>query len=199
MDNKLSLIEGSKLVKLARKSISYSMATGTNYSEKPPNKKMIELRGVFVTLNSFPDGNLRGCIGLPYPIKPLWSAVSEAAVSAATRDPRFEPLKASELENISIEVSVLTVPEKVKKYGMLEAIKIGEHGLIVRKGFQSGLLLPQVATEFGWGKETFLEQTCKKAGLFGKAWKQDDCEIEIFSAQIFKETEPKGKIIEEKN
>jgi len=199
MDNKLSLKEGSKLVKLARKSISYKLATNSQYSETTTNKKLGEPRGVFVTLNSYPSGNLRGCIGLPYPIKSLWPAVAEAAVSAAIRDPRFNPVNSSEMEKISIEISVLAVPEKTKKSGLPEAIKIGEHGLIVKRGVQSGLLLPQVATEFGWSKETFLEQTCRKAGLFDKAWKQDDCEIELFSAQIFKETEPEGKIIEEKN
>jgi len=199
MEDKLSLAEGTKLVKLARKSISYKLATNSQYSETTTNKKLGEQRGVFVTLNSFPDGDLRGCIGLPYPIKPLWPAVAEAAVSAATRDPRFNPVNSGELENISIEISVLTVPVKIKKSELPEAIKIGEHGLIVRKGGQSGLLLPQVATEYTWNAETFLEQTCRKAGLFEKAWKQDDCEIEVFSAQIFKETKPEGKITEEKN
>lgn len=198
MGGKLGLVEGRKLVKLARKSISYFIATGSLYREKAPNEKFLEKRGVFVTLNSYPSGDLRGCIGLPYPVKELWNAVIETAVSAAFNDPRFPALKSSELPNITVELSVLTKPERVEKENLLEKIKIGEHGLIVERGNQSGLLLPQVAVEYDWNAETFLDQACLKAGLFEKAWRLDDTIVKTFSAQIFKEEKPEGKIVKEK-
>ncbi|MEM0359892.1 MAG: TIGR00296 family protein [Candidatus Diapherotrites archaeon] len=198
MAERLSFEEGKELVKLARKSISYMLATGLLFKEKTNEKKFLEKRGVFVTLNLHPGGELRGCIGLPYPVKPLWSAVIEAAVSAALHDPRFQPLKSKELEEITVEVSVLTEPKKADKSGLPDSIRIGEHGLIIEKGYNSGLLLPQVATELGWDAETFLEQVCLKAGLYAKAWKAPDATIKIFSAQIFSEEKPGGKISEKK-
>ncbi|MCX6802754.1 MAG: TIGR00296 family protein [Candidatus Diapherotrites archaeon] len=198
MAEKLTLEEGEKLVKLARKSISYALASGSLLQDKAPDKKFLEKRGVFVTLNSQPGGELRGCIGLPYPVKPLWTAVGEAAISAALRDPRFPQVKSKELEKITIEISVLTPPEKIDKESLPDSVKIGEHGLIIEKGPNSGLLLPQVATEYGWDAETFLEQVCLKAGLYAKAWKVPDATIKTFSAQIFSEEAPEGKIVEKK-
>jgi uncharacterized protein (TIGR00296 family) len=198
MAEKLTLEEGEKLVKLARKSISYALAMNSLYKERAPDKKFLEKRGVFVTLNSQPGGELRGCIGLPYPIKPLWNAIGEAAISAALRDPRFPQLKSKELEKITIEISVLTPPEKIGNASLPDSIKIGEHGLIIEKGYNSGLLLPQVATEYNWDAETFLEQVCLKAGLYAKAWKAADATIKTFSAQIFSEETPEGKIVEKK-
>lgn len=198
MEQKLTLKEGKKLVKLARKSLSYYSATNSLYNENPPSEKFKEKRGVFVTLCTYPEGNLRGCIGLPYPKKKLWSAVIEAAVSAAMNDPRFPPLNASELSDITVEVSVLSKPVEVKHSELPEKVKVGEHGLIVERHNQSGLLLPQVAVEYCWSKETFLDQTCLKAGLYEGAWKLEDSCVKMFTAQIFKEIEPSGKIIEER-
>jgi len=197
MVKKFSLADGAKLVRHARKSVSYFMATGSYYTASVPDKKFNEKRGIFVTLNKFPVKELRGCIGLPYPVKRLWSGVGEAAVSAAMRDPRFSPLSSKELDNITIEVSVLSVPVEAEKAKLPGAIEIGKHGLIVSKSFKSGLLLPQVATEFGWDAKTFLEETCHKAGLFETAWSLPESTVKIFSAQVFAETEPDGKIIEE--
>ncbi len=199
MAGKLSLANGKKLVKLARKSIEYYCASGSQYRENPPDKKFKEKRGVFVTLNSYPGGELRGCIGLPYPIKGLWNAVAEAAVSAASRDPRFPPLCSKELEKATIEVSVLTEPEEVDTEKLPEAVEAGKHGIIIERESQSGLLLPQVAAEFGWNNETFLCQACAKAGVHKRAWALDDTTVKLFEAQIFKETMPGKKIIEEKN
>lgn len=198
MSEKLGLSDGRRLVKLARKSISYYIATGSIYREKAPEGIFREKRGVFVTLNKFPEKELRGCIGLPYPVTGLWSAVIEAAVSAAFNDPRFPALKSSELENITMEVSVLTEPERVKREGLPEEIKIGEHGLIIERASQSGLLLPQVAVEYKWDSVTFLDQACMKAGLFEKCWTLEDTIVKSFSAQVFKEEEPEGKIVEER-
>ncbi len=147
-----------------------------------------EKRGVFVTLTM--HGQLRGCIGIPRPYYPLNKAIREAALSAALNDPRFPPLKEDELGEIDIEVSVLTVPQKIevtKPDEYPEKIKIGDDGLIVNSGFYSGLLLPQVFTEYGSTPEEALDMTCRKAGLPTDAWKSGDVEIYKFQAQIFSE------------
>jgi AmmeMemoRadiSam system protein A len=144
-----------------------------------------EKRGTFVTLW---DGDLRGCIGFPYPIKPLTEAVQEAAVSAALQDPRFDPVRAEEMNRIEIEISVLTVPQAITP----PQIKVGVHGLIASRGSRSGLLLPQVAMESHWDAQTFLEQTCVKAGLPPDAWKEKT-NLYSFEAQVFSETDLKKK------
>lgn len=196
MAEEFSLEEGKKLIELARNAIEYFSASGRKYSAVCEEEKFKKKRGVFVTLNGFPSKELRGCIGFPHAILPLWNAVIEAATGAAFNDSRFNAVSASELENIVIEISVLTEPQKVKRENALKEIVIGKDGLIVKKNFQSGLLLPQVATEYNWDTKTFLEQTCRKAGIIPTAWKQEETEIYKFQAKIFKEKEPKGKIEE---
>ena len=141
-------------------------------------------RGVFVTL--WKEGELRGCIGFPYPVKPLVEAVQEASISAALQDFRFPPVREDELSHIEIEISVLSPPQPIQP----DQVKIGVHGLIVKKGNVSGLLLPQVAMDYHWDSNTFLEQTCVKAGLPKNAWKKD-CQIQAFEAQIFAEVDLK--------
>ncbi len=192
----LSLEEGKKLIELARKSIKYFLATRTIMKEIPP-KKYSEKQGVFVSLHK--KGELRGCVGFPYPVMPLWTAVIEAGVSAGFNDPRFESLKAEELEEIEIEISVLSSPKEIKesKSKAGKKIRIGKDGLIIEMNGRSGLLLPQVAVEWKWNPEEFLEQTCIKAGLNKKDWKQKECIIKCFQAQIFKEK--KRKVIEVRN
>ncbi len=145
-----------------------------------PTETLKEPRGAFVTLNK--HGGLRGCIGYIRGYKPLYEAVAEMAEAAAFRDPRFMPLTQDELKDIEIEISVLTPLEKIADIGLIE---VGRHGLYVERGPFSGLLLPQVATEFGWDRITFLEETCRKAGLPKDAWKEQDTVIYIFSADIF--------------
>ncbi len=140
--------------------------------------------GAFVTLHK--KNKLRGCIGYIVGTKPLVETVREMAVSSAFRDPRFSPLEKSEYRELEIEISVLS---PLKKISDIDEIKVGEHGLVIKRGFQSGLLLPQVATEYGWDRDTFLTHTCHKAGLPGEAWKAPDTEIEIFSAIVFNERE----------
>ena len=116
--------------------------------------------------------------------KPLLQTVIEAAEASAFHDPRFPPLDKRELPQISIDMSVLSEPRPLAS---LDEIQVGTHGLIVRRGLRSGLLLPQVATEYGWDRDTFLTHTCYKAGLPGDAWRSPDTEIELFSAEVFGE------------
>ncbi|WP_455392939.1 TIGR00296 family protein [[Eubacterium] cellulosolvens] len=157
----------------------------------------LEKSGVFVTLNKYPKKTLRGCIGYPEPNFPLLEALIDSAKSASTRDPRFPPVNPKELNKIIIEVSILTPPVllKAKKPGdYVNKIKIGRDGLIIEKGMYRGLLLPQVPVEWGWDVREFLSQTCVKAGLLADCWFEKDTKIYKFSAEIFTETEPNGKV-----
>ncbi len=149
---------------------------------KPENIPAIcnEKRGAFVTIEK--NHQLRGCIGYILPYYPLYETVIEVAQSAALKDPRFNPVTPKELKDLEIEISVLTVPEKIDDPSIIE---VGKHGIIMKRGYYQGLLLPQVATEYGWDRVTFLEHTCQKAGLPRNAWKDKDTEISIFSAQVF--------------
>ncbi|MCK4327272.1 MAG: TIGR00296 family protein [Candidatus Diapherotrites archaeon] len=183
---KIPQAEGKQLLALARKAI-------TTYLEKreriSPPKEPSEKRGVFCTLRTRHDV-LRGCIGLPYPTKPLAEAIVEAAISSAAGDPRFKPVTAEELGEIRIELTVLTTPEELEcpKAEMPGKIEIGRHGLIVKGQYTSGLLLPQVAVENGpWSPVEFLEATCWKAGLPPQAWKEEGVKISLFEGQIFTE------------
>lgn len=139
-----------------------------------------EPRGAFVTLHK--RGQLRGCIGHIVAHYPLIETISKMAIAAAFEDPRFSPVTADELKDLDVEISVLTPFRKISN---IEEIQVGIHGLYLKKGFYSGLLLPQVATEYRWDRKTFLEQTCRKAGLPPNVWQDKDTEIYIFSADIF--------------
>lgn len=139
-----------------------------------------EKRGVFVSLHK--HGQLRGCIGTIHANQPLHQSVQEMALAAAFNDPRFSPVTAKDLKDLEIEISVLTPLERVQES---KTIEVGKHGLYIKKDLHSGLLLPQVATQYKWDRVTFLEETCRKAGLPRDAWKEPDAEIYIFSADIF--------------
>jgi AmmeMemoRadiSam system protein A len=139
-----------------------------------------ENRGAFVTIQK--KGQLRGCIGYIEGHGPLHQTIEEMAEAAAFRDPRFHPVKEKELAELEIEISVLTPLKRVLD---INEIEVGKHGIYIKKGWFSGLLLPQVATEYGWDRQTFLEHTCQKAGLPSSAWREKDTEIYIFSADIF--------------
>jgi AmmeMemoRadiSam system protein A len=139
--------------------------------------------GAFVTLRT-KDGDLRGCIGSIRAADLLYKAIVTSAISAAFRDPRFEPLRPGELELLDLEISVMGPIEPVTDF---EEIKVGRDGLIISRGRYAGLLLPQVATEYAWDRETFLDQTCLKAGLPRGAWRAADCRVEKFSAIVFGE------------
>jgi hypothetical protein len=155
--------------------------------------------GVFVTLNH--QSNLRGCIGYPLPDKKLYNALLEAAISAATEDPRFPSVTFEELDQITFEVTVLTPPQEIEVSDPQEypsKVKVGRDGLIVKSGFNSGLLLPQVPKEYGWNEEEFLGHTCEKAGLPKEQWKEKNTKILKFEGIVFKEQSPGGSVVREK-
>jgi uncharacterized protein (TIGR00296 family) len=185
----LSEENGKFLVELARRAIeTYLVDRKVIEVPEYEDPKLNEDMGVFVTLNL--RNELRGCIGYPEPVMPLLKAVIDAAISAATRDPRFNPLTASEMDKIHVEVSVLTKPQLIEvdnPVEYLENITLGQDGLIVESGPYRGLLLPQVATEWGWDGEEFLSNTCMKAGLPSDCWLSQNVKIYKFSSQIFQE------------
>ena len=207
MDSRISKDEGEFLVKLARKAVSEYLTNFTKI-ETPSDTptKLFEKRGVFVTIEKIVRNEeglwrreLRGCIGFPEPIYPLVEATIEAAISAATEDPRFPPMLSEELKNVVFEVSVLTKPELViyqTPSELVEKVKVGRDGLIIEKGMFKGLLLPQVPIEYGWNTEEYLSQACLKAGLPPDAWKYSGIKVYVFQAQIFAEIFPEGEIIE---
>jgi AmmeMemoRadiSam system protein A len=176
----LSEQDKKKLHDLARQSI----AAGLEGKSPPPltdiSTMLREPRGAFVTLHL--QGRLRGCIGLIEAVKPLAETIQEMALSAAFCDPRFPPLTSQEYKDIALEISVLSPLQQIKN---VEEIQVGVHGLYIRQGPYRGLLLPQVATEYHWDRDTFLQQTCVKAGLPPMAWKDPETVISVFSADIF--------------
>jgi AmmeMemoRadiSam system protein A len=179
MDTPLSKEQQLFLLQLARKAIVSYLE-----KEKPPkiipdDKMLQEKRGAFVTLKV--NDQLRGCIGYPLPIKPLYETIIDAAISAATQDFRFQSIKLDELPKTGIEISVLSLPKPIKDTSEIE---VGKHGIIISKGLNKGLLLPQVPTEYGWDRETYLNHGCLKAGLEQDAWRKG-VHIEVFSAQVF--------------
>jgi hypothetical protein len=165
---------------IARKTIECKVKGKPLPDFKIDSEILKEKRGAFVTINK--EGHLRGCIGYIYAMKPLYITIQEMAEAAALNDPRFPPVTEDELDKLEIEISVLTPLKKIKD---INQIQIGKDGLYMKRGYYSGLLLPQVATEYKWDVNTFLEETCHKAGMRGDCWKDKDTEIYIFSADIF--------------
>ncbi len=189
--------QGEYLVKFARKTLQEHLQSGKRPIPEQTEGIFAEQRGVFVTLETYPEGELRGCIGYPTPVKPLIEAVADNAVNAATGDPRFPEVTSDELGKITFEVSVLTVPEEMQVENPEEytkKIKIGKDGLIIKYGFRSGLLLPQVPVELNWEPREFLEHLCLKAGLPKDMWLSANISISTFQAQIFSEETPEGKV-----
>lgn len=194
----LTKSDGEDAVRLARAAIEEYLKNGKIISPDNLPDVFKEKRGVFVTLNKKADiKELRGCIGRPYPSLPLGEAIIASAINAALEDPRFHPVEQRELDDIIIEVTVLSVPKYIdsKPRDLPEKIKIGRDGLIVIKGANSGLLLPQVAVEHGFDSIEFLSHTCMKAGLMPDAW-LEGAEVYCFEGQIFEEIKPSGKIME---
>jgi AmmeMemoRadiSam system protein A len=175
--------ERALLLRTAHDAILSSLA-GRETPLDPPTPHLAEPRGVFTTLHL--HGELRGCVGYVLPVHPLYQTVIETARAAAFGDTRFPSVSLEEAPRLQIELSVLTVPKAISP----EAIEIGRHGLIVSMNLHSGmrghrgLLLPQVASEHGWDRVAFLEQTCRKAGLPPDSWK-NGATIEAFTAEIF--------------
>lgn len=181
-----------QLLQIAREAIEEAFTGRTQSDRKNPGRmtrafspgldaELSRPSGAFVSLHAG-DGDLRGCIGSIHPVAPLCDAVASNAVHAAFRDPRFDPLRQDDLPDLRIEISVMSAIEVVTEPGSIE---VGRDGLIVSSRGRTGLLLPQVASERGWSRETFLSQTCVKAGLSADAWRSPGCLIEKFSAEVF--------------
>jgi AmmeMemoRadiSam system protein A len=179
-----SINQKKDLLKTARMTIE-RMLTGKESPGIPSlsDKVFSESYGIFVTLKKGED--LRGCIGNITGEKPLRDSVKEIAIESAFRDPRFTPLSKNELEKLKIEISILYPLEEVKDVG---EIVPGKHGIVLERGYQKGLLLPQVATENGWGRDEFLNQTCRKAGMENYCW-ENDAKVYKFEAVVFNEKE----------
>ena len=195
----MDMERGTFLVKTARKVIEEFVKSGNKYEPKGYPKVFDTKGGVFTTIHMHPNHELRGCIGYPEPVMSIMKAVTESAVSV-TRDPRFPPLSGEELDKIVVEVSVLTEPELIdvkdpKEYP--KNIKIGQDGLVIEKGFNHGLLLPQVPVEWKWDAEEFLANLCMKAGLPSDMWLESGVKIYRFQSEIFSEKSPRGEIVKE--
>jgi len=188
--------EGELAVRMARGAIDARVRRQPTPSFSVPAAFEKEC-GAFVTVNTYPGEELRGCIGYPNPFFPLAKAVVRAA-EGATEDPRFPPLAEAELERVAVEVSILTPPELLqpKRPKQLSSmVRVGTDGLIAAQGAARGLLLPQVPVEWGWGAEEFLSQTCLKAGLLPDAWLEPETRMYRFQAEVFTEVEPRGPVV----
>ncbi|MFH1824339.1 MAG: AmmeMemoRadiSam system protein A [Candidatus Firestonebacteria bacterium] len=173
-----------KLLQIAKKSIEEYLNKKKLPCFDVTEPDLLQTRGVFVTLHT-KDGNLRGCIGHMVTNEPLYKVVSEMAIESASNDSRFSPVTKQELKDLNIEISILTLLRKIKS---VNEIKLGTHGVLIKRGFNSGVFLPQVAKETGWSLEEFLSNLCSgKAGLSEDAWKDKDTEIFIFEVEIVSE------------
>ena len=180
-----SLEERAQLLVLAHAAINAALQHG-RLDLTPPTPHLAEHRGAFTTLHL--SGKLRGCIGYVIPTHSLYRTVAETARAAAFDDPRFEPVTAVEAPELSVEISVLSPLRPIRP----EEVVVGVHGLIVSQGTRRGLLLPQVPVEWGWDRERFLAETCRKAGLPSDAWTQD-ADIQGFIAEVFGDEAPENQ------
>ncbi|MGA2458971.1 MAG: AmmeMemoRadiSam system protein B [Terriglobales bacterium] len=182
----LNVHEKSELLALARKSAEYAVHEKKAYEPTASASEVLnQERGAFVTLRK--SGELRGCIGYTSAEKPLYMTVRDTATLAALRDPRFQPVSASELAQLEYEISVLSPLRRVLD---VREIKIGQHGLLMKNGAYEGLLLPQVPVEEKWDRQKFLEETCAKAGMHSGCWKDENTDIFMFTAVVFGEKQP---------
>jgi MEMO1 family protein len=181
----LTIEQKKRLLSIARQTIESYLKTGKRPEIAEDDPLLKKELGAFVTLHE--RGELRGCIGSLTGSQPLYLTIRDMAIEAATGDPRFSPVRPAELKDIEIEISVLSPMEKVDS---TEKIKLGVHGVVVRRGYNSGVFLPQVATETGWSKEEFLSCLCsQKAGLPADAWKDKSTDLFCFTATVFSEKE----------
>jgi AmmeMemoRadiSam system protein A len=174
--------ERKTLLKLTRDTIVQYLKDGSRVPLPEAKGILGEESGAFVTLHK--KGQLRGCIGNMIGRGPLVETIQEMAIAAATQDPRFKRVTEGELKDIDIEISVLSPMKRIRD---VNEIEVGTHGILMRQGMYQGVLLPQVATEWGWDRDTFLANTCLKAGLSTEAWRDPETVIEIFSAEVFGE------------
>lgn len=170
------------LLNLARETIKAELFDLPAFHDSAYTDNLQKKLGAFVTLTE--DEKLRGCIGYMTGIKPLKETIQDNAFSAAFRDPRFLPLRKDEFEKIKIEISVLS---PLKKIESIEEIIPGEHGVFMRLRYNSGTFLPQVASENGWDRETLMTQLCFKAGVPPRSWEEPDCQLYIYTAEVFRE------------
>lgn len=182
MQSELNSQEKKVLLAIARQAIIQGVESDQEYVEPREEKKLNQRNGCFVTIKQY--GQLRGCIGNFQSEVPLFREVAQMALASSTQDPRFYPMKHSDLDNFSLEISVLSPLQKIED---ISEIEVGKHGIYIEKSYHRGVLLPQVAVEHQWDRNTFLQQTCLKAGLPIDAWKDEDSEIYVFSAQVFGE------------
>ena len=179
----LTAKEKKTLLDIAKMAITAKMNNKEMPDLSADSETLNEKRGAFVTLKK--NGHLRGCIGYIKPVKALAETVREMAIAAAFHDPRFPSLKNDEVQNLTFEISVLSPLKRIRN---INEVEVGTHGLYIVHGYKSGLLLPQVAVEYKWDRETFLQETCHKAGLPPQAWMDKETEIYIFSADYFGDT-----------
>lgn len=179
VQSSLNREEKQLLLEIAREAIVAAVTTGRKPTRSITQANLLAKRGCFVSIKM--QGALRGCIGNFTADTPLYQQVQEMAVAAATRDPRFYPMKPSDLTDFQLEISVLSPLQKISSP---ETIKVGLHGIYIEKNFSRGVLLPQVAVEQGWDRETFLRQTCLKAGLHADSW-MEGADISVFTADVF--------------
>lgn len=193
---------GRQLVKAARNSIELFLIDPEFNKEIVKNtlNEFERPHGVFVTLEHYPTRELRGCIGFPRAVASLQESLVDAAIAAAFEDPRFVHVSRRELDELLIEVSILSSPAPVTgaERTRLNSIKVPGDGLMVEYGIYSGLLLPIVAVEQKWDKRRFLEETCRKAGLHPNYWSQPNVRLYKFETQLFREETPNGRVIEVK-
>lgn len=182
--HELSENEKKELLRIARATLREYARTGHIPPGKPHRQELLDPASVFVSLHQ--GDQLRGCIGSLQDNAPLYKAIQEMTVAAATRDTRFEQVPSDEYPELNIEISVLGPMSRI--HGPDE-VQVGVHGLCLTRGARRGLLLPQVATERGWSAEVFLDRVCNKAGLPDGAWRGDDAVLEVFTAQVFDETQ----------
>jgi hypothetical protein len=198
----INLEDAEKLITYIRENIKNYLQTSKRLPiPEELKEKFNKKSGAFVTLNKTNvSGNpLRGCIGFIEPKYKLHEVIKRVSVSAACEDPRFPSVKLEEMENIAIELSVLTPPKLIEvddPEDYFDHIQIGRDGLIIERGMRRGLLLPQVPVDHdrNWDEKTFLEQTCKKAWLSADAWKEKETKVYVFSATLFEEVEPGGEV-----
>ncbi len=177
----LSEQEKSALLELARRTLLVHLRDGTTPPAEAPTEGMRQPAGAFVTLHE--GERLRGCIGTFVSDDPLVETVQSMAIAAATRDPRFPGVTAAEVAGLTLEISVLSPLQA----GRAEDVEVGTHGVYITRGHRRGVLLPQVATDHGWDRETFLDHTCLKAGLPPGTWREEGTLIELFTAEVFGE------------
>ncbi|TLZ44155.1 MAG: TIGR00296 family protein [Methanobacteriota archaeon] len=189
--------DGELAVRIAREAIDSHLLGRAKRALDIP-RSFEEKSGAFVTLNTFPVGELRGCIGYPQPFFALVKSIEKAAEAAATEDPRFPPMRSEELDRVTVEVSILTPPRLIevrKPKELPSRVTIGIDGLSVAQGAYRGLLLPQVAVEEGLDAADFLSQACMKAGLLADAWLDPETRVYTFQAEVFAEVQPRGSIV----